>query len=1007
MKQSSASALIRRPLELRLLLIVFALTLLGMVLAQAGVSWSAHGEVRLAPGRWLLWTVAYGAGLLALNRLLSWRAPAADQILLPVVGLLGGLSLILIARLAPSLLDRQGLWLILGQLVLLWAAGSGRLPAWLGRYPYLIALGGLVLLLATAFWGQAANPELPQGPRVQLALGPLHFQPAELIKLCLVIFLAAYLSRVGGRMHHYVYWIGRLKLPAPAYLLPSLVMLALALVALFWMKDLGAMILLLLIFVGMLYAALERSLFWALALAGLLALLLVASLIYLGVQAEWLSLPAVVTQRVQVWLDPWSEAPAYCAQTRSMEPVYRCLGYQTLQSLYAVSAGGLTGTGLGLGSPRHVPAVYTDLIFAAVAEEMGAMGGLVLLLLYTTLLLRGLAIAGRQADHFRSLLAAGLVAALGAQLLVIIGGTLNLFPLTGITVPFLSYGGTAVLMNFLMVGLWLNLSCHQVAGAPIGLSLRPNLRRLASPIVAGFSLLGLWLAYWQIWQAPRLNPTFFDLVPAQAASAPLAPVGPDGRLVALPGRENGEAAAGPAQPEAAARPLTPAEAQRVRQAIRQIARGAILDRDGAPLAVSRRQEDGSWVRSYPEPSLAPVIGMTTDLEGGVSGLEWAYNAALLGAGRSDPTTLYHQLLGGELQGNDLQLTIDLDLQREAEALLGDHQGAVVVLEAHSGAVLAMVSHPSFDPNLPLTEERRAELAAAGEAVMLNRATQGLYPPGSTFKTVTAAAMLEYGLADLDSSYSYPDLVWAGAPLPCHYLTVNGYTFYSCNHSQAALDFAGVYAWSDNITFAQFGLALGELKLARLTRALGFEEAPPLEIPTVASRLTAGEPGLADPVTLAATAFGQGELQVTPLQMALVAATIANGGEVPTPHLTQAILSPSGRVLQSEPPPAWRVALRPETAAAMRQVMIASVETGWAGPAAVPGCTVGGKTGTAERAALNAEGRAVPLPPHAWYIGFAERDSRTIALAVLVEEGGEGSQTAAPLAALLAEAALGQ
>ena len=413
------------------------------------------------------------------------------------------------------------------------------------------------------------------------------------------------------------------------------------------------------------------------------------------------------------------------------------------------------------------------------------------------------------------------------------------------------------------------------------------------------------------------------------------------------------------------------------------------------------------MRKYTEPSLAQVIGLTTDLEGGVSGLEWAYNAALLGAGRNDPQTLYTQLFGGKMEGNDLRLTIDLNLQRTADQLLGESQGAIVVLDAHSGAVLAMVSHPTFDPDIPLTAKRRIELNVTPGSVMLNRATQGLYPPGSTFKTVTAAAMLEYGLATLESSYAYPDLIWTGGDLPCHYYTLAGYTIHSCNHAQAALDFAGVYAQSDNITFARFGVELGELKLTQAAKAFGFEDAPPLEIPALPSTLATSEYVLRGSVALAATAFGQGELQATPLQMALIPAAIANGGQVPIPHLVASILSPEGRSLKENEPPAWRTAMREETAAAMRQVMITSVEDGWANPAAAPGLVVGGKTGTAERAMLDDEGNVIPLPSHAWFIGFAENGDETIAYAIIVEEGGEGSQTAAPMASLLVSAALGE
>ncbi|MFQ5459911.1 MAG: penicillin-binding transpeptidase domain-containing protein, partial [Anaerolineae bacterium] len=312
---------------------------------------------------------------------------------------------------------------------------------------------------------------------------------------------------------------------------------------------------------------------------------------------------------------------------------------------------------------------------------------------------------------------------------------------------------------------------------------------------------------------------------------------------------------------------------------RRIRRGAILDRWGTVLAKTSFG-DGLPARSYPIPWAAPVTGYQTWRYGaglggasyGSGGAEAAYDAALRGdLGLSPRELLATRLLHRPQTGRDVRLTLDAALQAAAAEALSPREGAVVVIDVDTGAIRALVSLPTFDP---------AALDAGTyptddpEKRMFNRATQGRYPPGSTWKTVTLAGALQAGLVDLDT------MVDDGAAIE----TFDGYQV-ACGNNPAGVtrfDIAHAYAWSCNVTFARLATALGPEEFRRLARAFGVDEAPPFPL-AVTPGVVSVDPGLPPP-ELAAAGFGQGELLATPLHMALVAAAMARGGVVPVPHL---------------------------------------------------------------------------------------------------------------------------
>lgn len=394
---------------------------------------------------------------------LSISKPQADQTLLPLVALLAGLSLMLTARLEPSLntlyrctaadgtivpcyqgvAAKQSLWVTLGVVglaIILFVPWDQifirtlrlALLDVLDHYRYVWLALGLTLIFATFIFGVDPNNS---GVRVWFNFGLFLFQPSELLKIILVIFMASYLNE-----HREVvaagYRVGPLTLPPLPYLAPLVGMWGLAMATIVFQRDLGAALLLFGVFLAMLYAATGRG--WY-VLAGMLAFALGAYVLY--------QLVPVVALRVQIWLDPWSSA--------------RGAGYQIVQAMYALASGRIFGAGLGLGVPAIVPAIHTDFIFTAIGEEMGLAGTLGVLIAYILLIFRGFHIALSIPGRFRGfeqLLAIGLTTIIAVQTLIIIGGNLRIIPLTGITLPFLSYGGSSILINFIIVGLLMRLS---------------------------------------------------------------------------------------------------------------------------------------------------------------------------------------------------------------------------------------------------------------------------------------------------------------------------------------------------------------------------------------------------------------------------------------------------------------------------------------------------------------------------------------------------------------------
>jgi peptidoglycan glycosyltransferase len=432
-------------------------------------------------------------------------------------------------------------------------------------------------------------------------------------------------------------------------------------------------------------------------------------------------------------------------------------------------------------------------------------------------------------------------------------------------------------------------------------------------------------------------------------------------------------------------------------ASRTVVRGKILDRNGRTLASSRRTSDGAPYRVYADPAVSHPVGYASTLYGS-AGLERAYTAELTGARGGDPISrLFGKFLPPADRQSDLQTSLSLPLQRLAVKLLGDARGAVVMLDPRSGEVLVLASTPTFDASRiadPATAAAAFDgLRGDGASPLLDRAVQGRYVPGSVFKIVTAIAGLGSGSINRETVFAkQPGSEKSG-------LLVSGYRVRDGHHpftGATALDLVAATEVSCNIWYALAGLRTGGANLDAYARRLGFGEALPFDLPTAPSQLTNGggplPGGFLDDVELANAAYGQGEVLATPLQMALVAATVANGGELMQPRLVTALIDRQGRATAIGPRSLGRV-LDGSANAVLVEAMTRAVEGAWGQlfteGARVPGMLTAGKSGTAE---IGGQGE-----PNSWFIGFAPADAPTVAIAVVVEKGGRGGERAAPLA----------
>ncbi len=789
------------------------------------------------------------------------------------------------------------------------------------------------------------------------------FQPAEFIKILVVLFFAGYFAhrweflRVLKDRRPELEKIARhVEIPRLEYVAPVVLAVGVLLLFFFLQRDLGPALLISCVFLAMYAVARNRAL---LAGAGL-ALMLAG---FLG--GYFLEYPRTVYQRVDMWLSPWDN------HVRG--------GDQVVQALWAMSSGGAFGSGLGLGDPGLMPAAHTDLILAVLGEEWGWIGFAGVYLLYAILIWLCLRIAMRARDDYSFFLALGFTLLISFSTLLISGGVLDLSPLSGVVTPFLSYGGTAMLANFAIIGILLGIS-RQSGESDQTEPFRAPVRRLAQVLaVLAFVVVG--------------KAAWIQIIRADVTTgAGTLTVQADGfrRYLYNP---------------------------RIMSIARSIPRGTIYDRNGIPLATSDLEElkkhnlaqnvDPDDARHYPFGAyMTHLLGDTrTRSNWGARNSSYIErDAAVRLQGYDDrarvvevpdprtgkPTyTIRHDyrellpllrhryepehpdVVKVMTRERNVQTSIDSRLQVKASQILQTHlqrlkkqKGAVVIMDADTGDLLASVTYPwpaQMPPVLGPDD---------GIDEMLDRARYGLYPPGSTFKIVTATAALR---ADPNS----PSLTYECKGLPDgrvgNYVRGWGRPIRDDVADRSAhgnVNMQKGVVVSCNAYFAQLGTyKVGPEVLHATANLFGISVASP----NTPQKLKDALPQ---------AAYGQGQVVASPFQMARVAATIANHGNMPFGRWITDESNP-----RIEPP---QSILQPELAKTLADYMRGVVTGGTGRNAAKAVVPMAGKTGTAELA----KGAS-----HAWFIGFAPFDSpgRRIAFAVLVENGQYGGAAAAPIA----------
>lgn len=425
----------------------FRSTEFGLLIFPALIAIIGLAIIVLVPQARLDWSwseiwvgLAFAGAVLVMSVSLGIRGFRGDQTILPITAMISIIGLLMIQRLHPDLAEISDTYSTLAQrhlmylaagLAIMWLVvmllGPIGFIRWLQRYRYLLIIGAIALQMSTFFLGTEVY-----GAKLWIEIGPIQIQPSEIVKLALVAFLASYLDENRDLLAS-GWKVGPVTLPPIPYLIPMAVMWAACLLTLIVLNDLGSALLFFGIFLTMLYIATGGLVYVAVGLGSFAV----------ACYGAWLALDRIGI-RVQNWLNPWEDPLG--------------VGFQPIHSDYALATGGVFGVGLGYGSPTYIPEVQTDYVFSAIGEELGLLGALAVICLYLFFVVRGFTIAMRARDGYIQLFAAGLSSIIAVQTIIIVGGVTRIIPLTGITLPLISYGGSALLTNFALAGMLLYVS---------------------------------------------------------------------------------------------------------------------------------------------------------------------------------------------------------------------------------------------------------------------------------------------------------------------------------------------------------------------------------------------------------------------------------------------------------------------------------------------------------------------------------------------------------------------
>ncbi len=824
----------------------------------------------------------------------------------------------------------------------------------LRKLTWVYGLAGTVLLSIVLFLG-----EVTHGSKISFTVFEnITFQPSEFVKIIFVFFLAGALWEKRT--------FGRVALTAAAA--------GLHVVILVLSKDLGSALIFFVGYVFIVFVSTGNFLYLLAGAAGGGAAAYAGYLLFDHVKA-----------RVEVWQNPWAYIDGK--------------GWAVTQSLFAMGSGSWFGMGIMNGNPDSIPYVDQDFVFSAICEELGVIFGLCLILIMLSCFLNTCKIAMAVGDRFYQLIVYGIGIMYIFQIFLTVGGGMNLIPLTGVTLPFISYGGsscmTTMILFFIVQGIYIRMQ-QEERRIPAG---KEEQRQKEEKASAGKEKRLQGEGKTPAGKGKRLKEE-------KASAGKEKRRQEEGEVPAGKGAHSGRKPKGKRAGEKSAagivvssvlfaalflfmggflvRFVVGSEQDMVNNSynsrqeilLSRNYRGTVFSRDGEVLAETVMDAAQNETRVYPYENLfSHVVGYSTN---GRMGVEAQANYYLINTHTSIGNKVANDMAGLKNPGDNVYTTLDVRLQEVADKQLGLYRGAVILTEVSTGKILAMVSHPDFDPN-EIADIWDSLLADDSSTVLLNRVTQGMYPPGSTFKIVTA---LEYIRENPDTYQDYQ--------FNCTGHFGQGDSRISCYHGtrHGKVDFRRSLAVSCNSSFANIGMTLDRAAFADTLKELLFNGELPLTMNYSKGRISVSE-DMSDAMMIQ-TSFGQGETLMTPIHLNMITCAAANGGVLMKPYVVDRVENDAGSIVKAFHPQTYGSLMTEEESAILRELMTAVVEEGNAEELSGLSYTAAGKTGSAEYNSVKGDS-------HAWFTGFAPAENPEVCVTVIVEGAGSGGDYAIPIA----------
>ncbi len=819
--------------------------------------------------------------------------PRTNRLILNHIAMFLSIGFICMLRLSYQKSIKQFIFALVAMLVVLVSPCFLRFHKWLKKGRWLYAILGILLLGVVYVGGAVVN-----GAKLSVSLAGINFQASEFVKISFVVFLAAFFAKSQRFLQVFV----------------TAVLAGIHVLLLVASTDLGSALIYFIVYFTLLFVATGKKRY--VGLGGLAAMFACVAAYFLF---------SHVRVRVAVWLDPWSRI-----ENR---------GYQIAHSLFAIGTGGWFGLGIDGGTPTTIPYVEQDFVYASICEEYGVIFGIALFLMALNMFLEIILIAMRRQDRFTKYTALGIGVSYIFQVFLTVGGNCKFIPMTGVTFPLVSYGGSSVLTSMLMFAIIQGISMQPTLGTleyeqsqeedEISHKIRiPDNRRIGglAGIYGGiFVSMLVFLGHYITYDSTEVISNPYNN-----------------------------------------------ERQEILEA--KTTRGDILSADGRLLATTEIM-DGKETRVYPYNEVfSHAIGYDSN---GRAGVESLANIYLIASNSSLNQKLRDSMDHQKYQGDVVKTTFLTSLQEEAYKALGAYDGAVIVTEPTTGKIFAMVSKPDYNPN-EIVDIWDELIRDESSSVLLNRVTQGLYPPGSTFKIITALEFIrENGSRYEDYHFTCNGSIsYEGGQIHC---------YHGANHGE--MDFRKSFAKSCNSSFANIGLELNRHTFSKTLESLLFHQELPIAMPSKAS--SAEVTTQTEDKALVQTVIGQGTTQMTPIHLAMLTAMIANNGKMMIPYCIESVETVEGRVIKYFEPKSYGQLISDEEASVLQEMMAAVVEEGTATKLRGLGYQVAGKTGSAE---YNSQSDS-----HAWFTGYTYDTDRPLQVTVIVEGGGSGGDYAVPVA----------